>query len=61
MCQFELLEVSFLGIVLTPEGVGMEPGHISTIKYWPTPKSITEVQVLFRFMNIYRRFIRKSA
>jgi hypothetical protein len=37
-CQFGVLEVGFLGFVITPDGVGMESDRISTIEDWPTPK-----------------------
>jgi len=59
--QFGVSEVSFLGFVITPDGVGMESDQISTIEEWPTPKTVRDVQVLFGFMNFYRRFIRKYA
>jgi len=39
----------------------MESDQISTIDDWPKPKAMRDVQVLFRFTNIYRRFIRKYA
>jgi len=57
--QFGVSEDSFLGFVITPDGVGMESDRISTIEDWPTPKSIGDVQVLLGFTNFYRRFIRK--
>jgi len=60
-CQFGVSEVGFLGFVITPNGVSMESDQISTIEDWPTPKSIRDVQVLLRFTNFYRRFIRKYA
>jgi len=39
----------------------MESDRIATKEDWPTPKSIRDVQVLLRFANFYRRFIRKYA
>jgi hypothetical protein len=60
-CQFGVSEVTFLGCVLTPDGVGMEPDRISTIEDWPTPKSIRDVQADLGFTNFYGTFIRKYA
>jgi hypothetical protein len=37
----------------------MESDRISTIEDWPIPKSVRDVQVLLRFANFYRAFIRK--
>jgi len=39
-CQFGVLEVGFLGFVLTPDTVTMKSDRISTIVEWPTPKSV---------------------
>jgi len=60
-CQFGVLEVGFMGFVITPDRFGMESDWISNIEDWPTPKSMRDVQVLVGFTNVYRRFIRKYA
>lgn len=36
----------------------MEPERIESIKNWPEPQSIREIQVFIGFANFYRRFIR---
>ena len=56
-CQFHVQKVSFLGYVITPEGISMEENRVTTITEWPAPKSITEVQTFLGFANFYRRFI----
>jgi hypothetical protein len=58
-CQCGVSEVGFLQFVITPDGVGLESNRISTIEEWPTPKFVTDIQVLLGFLNFYRRFIRK--
>jgi len=60
-CQFGVSDVGFLGFVITPDGVGIESDRMSTIKDWPTPKSVRDVHVLLGFTNVYQRFIRKYA
>jgi len=60
-CQFKVLEGGFLGLVNTPDGVGIESGRISIIEDWPTPISASNIQVLLGFRNFYRRCIRKYA
>jgi hypothetical protein len=52
-CPFGVLEISFLGLVFTPDGVSMESDQISTIDDWPTPKLGRDVQVLLGFTNFY--------
>ena len=54
---FSVTEISFLGFILTTEGVKMEPSRVSTISEWPEPASHREIQVFLGFANFYRRFI----
>jgi hypothetical protein len=61
MCRFGVLEVGFLGLVITPDGVSMESHRISTIEDMPTPTSVRHVQVVLGFMNFYPRFVWKYA
>nr|KAG5695192.1 hypothetical protein BaRGS_018314 [Batillaria attramentaria] len=49
--------VSFLGHVVTPEGVHTCPEKIECVKNWPTPKSVKEVQSFLGFAGFYRRFV----
>src|SRR4030095_6624486 len=56
-CQFSVQEISFLGFVISPQGISMDPDRISTISDWPVPRSITDIQVFLGFTNFYCRFI----
>src|SRR2546423_15482241 len=56
-CEFHTQETRFLGFVISPEGIAMEPDRISTIVDWPAPKSVYDLQVFLGFANFYRRFI----
>ena len=56
-CEFSVEEVNFLGFVISPKGIAMEPDRIATIVDWPIPKSIHDIQVFLGFCNFYRRFI----
>jgi hypothetical protein len=49
--------ISFVGFVITPDGVRMEPERVQTIEEWPEPSSHRDIQVFLGFANIYRRFI----
>ena len=35
----------------------MEDERIKTVKSWPEPKSVQDIQVFIGFANFYRRFI----
>ena len=45
-CQFEVLDIGFVGFVITPDVVCMDLVRIPTIEDWPAPMSIRDVQVL---------------
>ena len=57
-CEFSVQEVNFLGYIISPKGVAMEPNRITTIVEWPTPNSVHDIQVFLGFCNFYRRFIK---
>src|SRR5881394_6564 len=56
-CEFHVKETSFLGFVISPSGVAMDPERIATIADWPAPASMHDIQVFLGFANFYRRFI----
>lgn len=57
-CEFETQEVKYLGLIVTTEGVKMDPAKIETIQSWPTPRTYKDVLVFLGFVNFYRKFIR---
>ena len=56
-CEFSVQRTNFLGFIISPEGVEMDPARIATILDWPVPKSVHDIQVFLGFANFYRRFI----
>ena len=51
----------YLGMIIKPGEVQMDPGKVSAVKDWPTPSNLKEVRVFIRFTNFYRRFIKDFA
>src|SRR5258707_1726596 len=49
--------VEYLGFILSPEGLHMDPAKVSTIQAWLVPCNVCEVQSFLGFANFYRRFI----
>src|SRR5258708_4858061 len=49
--------VEYLGFILSPEGLHMDPAKVSTIQAWPVPHNVHEVQSFLGFTNVYQRFI----
>jgi hypothetical protein len=56
-CEFWLQEVSFLGHILTAEGVAVDPKKVTTMANWKNPTSVTEIQSFLGLVGYYMRFI----
>jgi hypothetical protein len=56
-CEFYINTVTFIGIVITPEGISMEKEKIKAIAEWQQPKTVKQLHSL-GFANFYRRFVR---
>ncbi len=56
--QFHARSVPFLGFILSPDGIRMDPTKVKAVADWPTPDSRRAVQRFLGFANLYRRFIR---
>ncbi|KAK1912610.1 hypothetical protein P3342_004546 [Pyrenophora teres f. teres] len=55
--EFLQEEVKFLGLIITPNGIKMDPEKVSAIQDWLLPKTLKDVQAFLGFANFYRRFI----
>ncbi|SOV09010.1 uncharacterized protein UDID_18230 [Ustilago sp. UG-2017a] len=56
-CEFHIKTVEFLGYIIKPTGIEMDPEKVRTVKEWPMPASIHDIQWFLGFANFYRRFI----
>ena len=56
--KFHVQETTFLGIIVSTEGLKMDPRKVKTIIDWATPATLKQVQSFIGFCNFYRRFIR---
>ncbi|QRV92843.1 Retrotransposable element Tf2 protein [Ceratobasidium sp. AG-Ba] len=56
-CHFAVTTVTYIGLVITPEGISMEKEKVKAIMEWPAPLTVKQVQSFLGFANFYRRFI----
>jgi len=56
-CEFLKTELSYLGHVVTTEGVKPDPLKVKAIKEFPTPRNTKDVKSFLGLTGYYRRFI----
>ena len=56
-CEFDVDTTSFLGFIISPEGLKMDDAKVQIIRDWLTPWKVKDVQSFLGFANFYRRFI----
>ena len=42
-CEFEKDSMEYLGMIIHPGEVQMDPGKVTAVKDWPTPATLKEV------------------
>jgi len=57
-CHLLKSKVTFLGHVVSEEGVLPNPQNTEKVMKWPVPKTVTEVRSFLGLVNYYRRFVR---
>ena len=57
-CEFWLIEVRFLGHVMSASSVSVDLEKVEAIMSWERPKSIIEIHIFLGLAGYYRRFIR---
>ncbi|KAA3467648.1 DNA/RNA polymerases superfamily protein [Gossypium australe] len=56
-CEFRLREVTFLGHVVSAEGIRVDPRKIEAVLDWKPPKSVAEIWSFLGLARYYRRFL----
>ena len=57
-CEFERLQIEYLGVIVSEGSVEMDPVKVSGVAEWPVPRNKKEVQSFVGFVNFYQRFIK---
>ena len=56
-CEFHSTSVEYLGFILSPDSLTMDPAKIQVIQDWPKPHKVQDIQSFLGFANFYQWFI----
>jgi hypothetical protein len=56
-CVFIAKEISYLGHVISGQGVTMDIDKVEAVRSWPQPKTVHGLQCFIGLAGYYRRFI----
>jgi hypothetical protein len=52
-CEFEQMEVEYLGLIVSKGEIKMDPVKVQGVDEWTVPKGKKDVQAFLRFVNFY--------
>ena len=58
-CKFSVEKTTFLGFVISANGIEIDLAKVDTIHTWEAPKCVKDMQYFLGFANFYWRFIYK--
>ena len=56
-CEFWIIEVKFLGHMVSSLGVSVNPDKVKAVMSWDRPKSVFKIHSFLRLARYYNRFI----
>ncbi|MCI29905.1 retrotransposon protein, partial [Trifolium medium] len=56
-CEFWMKEISFIGHVISSEGIVVDPAKVEVVLQWSTPESVAKIRSFLGLAGYYRRFI----
>jgi hypothetical protein len=56
-CDFHQQEVKYLGLIISTEGINMDPEKICPVQDWEPPSNLKDIHTFIGFANFYCHFI----
>ncbi|CAF0842311.1 unnamed protein product [Adineta steineri] len=60
-CDFCRKELKYLGHIITPNGIKPDPGLVDSVKCFPQPQKVKDIQAFLGLTGYYRKFIKSYA
>jgi len=57
-CEFAKQSIAYLGYVITPAGVTIDPQKVAAVVNWCTPQSVKDLRSFLGLAGHYRKFVR---
>ena len=57
-CSFLQWTTTFLGFDITPEGLKISDAKVQSLKEWPKPTTVQQVQSFLGFVQFFHKFIK---
>ena len=56
-CSFKVWEVKMLSLIISSDGIKMDPKKVEAIMAWPIPTKVKEIQLFLGLANFYQHFV----
>ena len=60
-CRLFQTVVSFLGYVVSADGISTEPSKVEAVQLWPQPQRVRDIRSFLGLCSYYRRFVPEFA
>jgi hypothetical protein len=57
-CEFHYQQVKYLYLIISTEGIKMDPEKITAVQDWEAPRNLKDISIFLGFTNFYHRFVR---
>jgi hypothetical protein len=57
-CEFWMEKVSFLGHVISKDGIAVDPSKVEAVVNWERPTNVHEIRSFLGLAGYYRRFVK---